>query len=231
MGKHHHYPFVGAMKLLVLANSYKLGNRCVAGIDLDTGKWVRPVSQLPGGAIPELKTAVRKDGRLVPVAPLDVVEFEVGQNRATPHHPEDVELRGPFSLIGNMSIAELRAKFPEVVQDEGPIFGDYSDRIPAAAVLSIGSHSSLMLMQVSRFGFDKTLNIRGNPQFRGSWGERPKHVDLVITDPEFVHVRQSLASGLIDGALVTISLGEELKGAHFKLIAAVLPLGEIIPSA
>jgi hypothetical protein len=215
------------MRLLVLANSYKLSNRCVAGIDLDTGKWIRPVGQLLDGSILEHKTAVRKNGRFVPIVPLDVVEFEVGQNRATPHHPEDVELRGPFSLIGNMSIAELRAKFPEVVQDEGPIFGDYSDRIPAAAVLSIGSHSSLMLMQVSRFGFDKTLNISGNPQFRGSWGERPKHVDLVITDPQFVHVRGSLSSGLIDGALVTISLGEELKGAHYKLIAAVLPLGQV----
>ena len=219
------------MRLLVLANSYKLSNRCVAGIDLDTGKWIRPVGQLLDGSILEHKTAVRKNGRFVPVVPLDVVEFEVGQNRATPHHPEDVEFMGPFSLIGKMSIAELRAKFPEVVQDEGPIFGDYSDRIPGAVVSSIGGRSSLVLMQVSRFGFDKTLNVSGNPQFRGSWGERPKHVDLVITDPEFVHVRQSLASGLIDGALVTISLGEELKGAHFKLIAAVLPLGEIIPSA
>ena len=219
------------MKLLVLANSYKLGNRCVAGIDLDAGKWVRPVSQLPGGSIPEKKTEVSKNGRFEPVLPLDIVEFEVGRSRATPHHPEDVEFKGAFTLIGKMTIAELCAKFPAVVQEEGPIFGNYSDRIPGAGVSSIGGRSSLMLMQVSRFGFDKTLNVSGNPQFRGSWGERPEHVDLVITDPEFVHVRQSLASGLINGALVTISLGEELKGAHFKLIAAVLPLGEIIPSA
>jgi hypothetical protein len=219
------------MKLLVLANSYKLGNRCVAGIDLDTGKWVRPVSQSPGGAIPEHKTAVSRSGRFVPVLPLDVVEFEVGRSRATPHHPEDVEVKGPFTLVGNMTIADLRAKYPEVVQEEGPIFGNYSDRIPAGVVSSIGGHSSLMLMQVSRFGFDRTLNVNGNPQFRGSWGERPKHVDLVITDPQFVHVRQSLSSGLIEKALVTISLGEELNGAHFKLIATVFPLGEVIPSA
>jgi len=93
------------MKLLVLANSYKLGNRCVAGIDLDTGKWVRPVSQSPGGAIPEYKTAVSKSWRFVPVLPLDVVEFEVGRSRATPHHPEDVELMGALTLVGNMTIA------------------------------------------------------------------------------------------------------------------------------
>ena len=219
------------MKLLVLANSYKLGNRCVAGIDLDTGEWVRPVSQLFDGSIPEHKTAVRKNGRFVPVLPLDVVEFEVGRSRATPHHPEDVEFKGAFTLAGNMTIAELRAKLPEVVQDVGPIFGDYSDRIPAGVVSSIGGHSSLKLMQVSRFGFDRTLNANGKPQFRGSWGEGPKHVDLVITDPQFVHVRQSLPSGLIDKTLVTISLGEELNGAHFKLIAAVFPLGEVIQSA
>ena len=32
------------MRLLVMANSKKLKGRCIAGIDIDTGKWVRPVS-------------------------------------------------------------------------------------------------------------------------------------------------------------------------------------------
>ena len=32
------------MELLVLANSTKLRNRCIAGIDLNTDNWVRPVS-------------------------------------------------------------------------------------------------------------------------------------------------------------------------------------------
>ncbi len=30
-------------RIICLANSEKLGERCIAGIDIDTGKWVRPV--------------------------------------------------------------------------------------------------------------------------------------------------------------------------------------------
>ena len=215
------------MKLLVLANSYKLGNRCVAGIDLETGKWVRPVSQSPGGSIPENKTAVSKNGRLVPVLPLDVVEFEVGRSRATPHHPEDVEFMGAFTLAGNMTVAELRAKFPEVVQEEGPIFGDYSDRISGSEILLRKGHQSLLLMYVSKLWFHHKLNIKGNEQNRGSWGYQKERVDLAITDPEFEQVRKSITSRVIDGALVTVSVGENFDGFHYKLIAAVLPLGQV----
>ena len=41
-----------------------------------------------------------------------------------------------------MNIAELRAKFPEVVQDEGPIFGDYSDRISGSEILLRKDHQA-----------------------------------------------------------------------------------------
>jgi len=34
--------------MVCLANSRKNGKRCIAGIDLDTGNWVRPVKK--GGA-------------------------------------------------------------------------------------------------------------------------------------------------------------------------------------
>lgn len=30
-------------RIICLANSWKLKERCIAGIDIDTGKWVRPV--------------------------------------------------------------------------------------------------------------------------------------------------------------------------------------------
>ena len=39
--------------VLCLANSKKLAERCVAGIDVRTGEWVRPVSRIgKQGAVP-----------------------------------------------------------------------------------------------------------------------------------------------------------------------------------
>ncbi len=38
-------------RLVILANSLKLNHRCLAGIELDTGNWVRPVTNFDGGAV------------------------------------------------------------------------------------------------------------------------------------------------------------------------------------
>jgi len=39
--------------VIILAKSYKLGQRCIAGIFYDTGEWVRPVTAWNGGSIDE----------------------------------------------------------------------------------------------------------------------------------------------------------------------------------
>ena len=47
-------------RLVVLANSWKHSDWCIAGIDLDTGNWVRPVTQLKDGRIP--RSAMKLEG-------------------------------------------------------------------------------------------------------------------------------------------------------------------------
>ena len=58
-------------RIVVLANSWKHHDSCLAGIDLDTGKWVRPVTNLDDGRIP--KTSM-KLGTYFPTL-LDVLEI------------------------------------------------------------------------------------------------------------------------------------------------------------
>jgi len=58
-------------RIVVLANSWKHHDWCLAGIDLDTGKWVRPVTNLDDGRIP--KTSM-KLGTYFPTL-LDVIEM------------------------------------------------------------------------------------------------------------------------------------------------------------
>lgn len=59
-------------RLICLANSRRDGGRCIAGIDIDSGQWIRPIPP-GGGAIPEEKTLL--GSRLL--APLDVIELEL----------------------------------------------------------------------------------------------------------------------------------------------------------
>ena len=60
--------------LLVLANSYKNHHRCIAGIDLGSGKWIRPLSRkTPGGEVSQVESSI--SGGVQPRL-LDVVEID-----------------------------------------------------------------------------------------------------------------------------------------------------------
>ena len=60
-------------KIICLANSYKHGGRCIAGIDQDTGKWIRPVPYTKDRAITNPMMLI--DGK--EPKPLDIVEIPI----------------------------------------------------------------------------------------------------------------------------------------------------------
>ena len=74
-----------AVEMLCLANSWKHGGRCVAGI-LDDGSWIRPVSAAGDGGL-EASVCRLDSGRAVDA--LDVVEIALAEPSPLPHQPEN----------------------------------------------------------------------------------------------------------------------------------------------
>jgi hypothetical protein len=72
--------------MLCLANSIKYGERCLAGIRLDTGGWIRPVSDAEGSALVESQYTTAGDH--IP-SPLDTIEIKVKQQRPKYNQPEN----------------------------------------------------------------------------------------------------------------------------------------------
>ena len=73
------------MRLVCLANSIKLSSRCVAGIDLKQGRWVRPVSRLHDGILSPIHYWLpgKQDPR-----PLDILD--IGLDAPSPNYqPEN----------------------------------------------------------------------------------------------------------------------------------------------
>ncbi len=58
-------------QIVCLANSKKHGDRCIAGIETSTGKWIRPVSNLDDGRVPINMCLVDGEEPL----PLDILEI------------------------------------------------------------------------------------------------------------------------------------------------------------
>ncbi len=79
------------VRMVCLANSWRPGGRCVAGIDLETGEWVRPIPK-GGSAIPEDDTHFA-DHELVP---LDVVDVELA--------PATLETKAPAARASWITI-------------------------------------------------------------------------------------------------------------------------------
>lgn len=91
--------------LIVLVNSWKHHDYCIAGINPETGRWLRPISALNDGRIP--RDAMKLDGyfpRLIDVIeiPLDDDGPDFGFEREN-----RTILPGDWRLIGRSTIADL----------------------------------------------------------------------------------------------------------------------------
>ena len=59
-------------QIICLANSYKTGGRCIAGIDIETGEWIRPVPENINKAIRDQRMINGREPKL-----LDILEIPV----------------------------------------------------------------------------------------------------------------------------------------------------------
>src|SRR5690349_16424769 len=103
------------MQLICLANSWRPGGRCIAGIDRATGAWIRPVPA-ETDAIPETRCTVGATA----LALLDVFDVGVSMPKETPRYQrENRQLHGwNWVVRGHVSAASLQP----YVDDSAPIF-------------------------------------------------------------------------------------------------------------
>lgn len=96
-------------RMLILANSVKLHERCIAGREVRCdgclyrlGSWLRPVSSYGQG---ELAGCERRYADGKPIAVLDVVDVALAERIANPLQPEN------WLIVGNGAWAEATADF------------------------------------------------------------------------------------------------------------------------
>lgn len=63
-------------RIICLANSKKFGERCIAGIDIPTGQWIRPVYNNEDGSVPRTTRLV--DGKEPEL--LDIIDIPLAIN-------------------------------------------------------------------------------------------------------------------------------------------------------
>lgn len=219
--------------MLCLANSRKYSERCVAGLRLDGGGWVRPIGPNEHGTLHAGHYRLH-NGAYAQV--LDVLRLELGEPRPEPHQPENWLVgHGSWRLLERPAGARhCDLVRPHIVA--GPnLFGNRGDRVPLATLSNAPVDASLALVKPASFRWQVTTARSGRSQLRASFALDSALYNLAVTDPIWEARLRSRVAGTYspeateiqadEELLLTISLGEPfLDGCCYKLIAAVIVL-------
>ncbi len=203
-------------KLVCLANSFKESGRCIAGIDMETSKWIRPVSKQPGGM---LSTTSVSDIKI-----LDILEITLaGDAPDEGCQPENHLVCGPWKKIGRMNPENLL----KYCEDDQVILHNSEKSIPIEYFKNLPKNKwkSLQLIHQTNATFQYT-----------DWPERRKFAAclrfgkhrllyLPITDPE---IRRKLnhEEEISKNCIITVSLATpwEKDNKCYKVVAGVVEL-------
>ncbi|MDQ2096967.1 MAG: hypothetical protein QQW96_04895 [Tychonema bourrellyi B0820] len=217
-------------RIICLANSWKRGERCIAGINELQGKWVRPISDLPDGQIPK---EMRQINRLEP-ALLDVLDIPLA--KTGPDFGFESEnlsiLPGKWRQVGKVPPAYLlkycNSQAYILHNDLRYVTVEYMQSLPK------GDRLTLQLVKAVKITVKKLIQrFEGGNKWEGSIVTKyNQRLTATITDPVFI---RKLELGYLPqkACLVTVSLSmpwrpDDWEGDDpcWKLIAGVIELPE-----
>jgi hypothetical protein len=223
---------VPEFEILCLANSRKMGGRCVAGLTAN-GDWIRSVSNDADGTLYRQHYLM---GNGAEASILDVVQLRTTHPRPVPHQHENWEISGEtWSHRGRLA-PDRAVAFLRQYAEAGPdLFGNRSDRVSYAYLVDHPAPASLALVESGDLEWHITSSISGKRQTRCRFTLQDATYDLSVTDPLWEARLRDLPHGLHAcdrggmpaGAIVflTISLGEPFQGSCFKLVAGIVVVG------
>jgi len=215
---------MASTEILCLAYSMKHGGRCVAGLDLNTGGWVRPVSAAEDGTLSEAACTL-DIGR--PIRPLDVVRIPLREPRPAPHQPENWVIgAGDWRHVEDWSIDDASEYLGEALEPGATLLGDQSKSLGWDVIQEHGVDASLCLVRVTAPRFE----VNDWNRFRARFRRGGTYYDLSCTDLAPWATRAYRQGGIApDGDwYLTVSLGEPWEETNhcYKIVAAGLQIPE-----
>lgn len=207
----------GLMKkvIVVFANSIKNHNHCVAGKDISTGKWIRPVSNVAGAELSNEQCKVSNSGCnfLYPAKPLQKIEIEFSAYAPLIHQPENFIITNTQWIqrykIDNVEINNF-LDAPETLWGFGNKV-NYSEITTGAFKIE----QSLYLVKVQNVTFHVTADAKRRVLF----DYNNNRYNLPVTDPQF----NKLLSGEVQhNDILCVSLAGNYEGSCYKIVATIL---------
>lgn len=185
--------------IVVFANSVKHGKHCVAGKDVQTGQWIRPVGDTAGAELDHNQCICANPyGRYI-VKPLQKVEIELKAHSLLANQPEnflvgDAKWTQRYKIEAHEVINYLDT--PETLWGTGNrvVFSQIEDG-------TVQITQSLYLVKVDNFEIYKNMDNKR----RASFSYNGNNYDLPVTDPNFENHLQNPQHQ----SILCVSLGEK----------------------
>ena len=133
-----------SVDLICLANSYKWNCRCLAGLRVDGGGWVRPVSDREHGELQygQYRLPDHSEPHL-----FDVIRVGLSHRQPAPHQPENWLVdNSPWALLERPASADHRRVVSAAVFGGPALFGNTGRSVPQAQFRSRPARESLVLV-------------------------------------------------------------------------------------
>lgn len=187
-------------QIICLANALKYGDRCIAGIDPTTGRWIRPVSDLADGRI-------TRDMRLIDgqePAILDLLEIPLGEPNATELENRSL-LPGVWKRVGRVAPRDVLhyCRHDEILHN-----AEKYVTVTALNALPLSQRRTVQLVYAQEFSVCSKPRAQGGRSWKGSLVTQTGRTltNAIITDPRLID-RLEADSPLQTPCLVTVSLG------------------------
>jgi len=203
--------------IIVLANSRKMMNRCIAGIDIDTGKWIRPCYGDGNDGIPyDIRQVNGGEPKL-----LDVIRLSLkkdGPNRE--YQPENRGLfKKRWEKIAEASIRDVI----KYVNTRTPIFYNATDRVGIREIEKIPRQDRYSLCLIETKVKFVTGAADGKKRVYANFKYGKVEYRLTVTDFEFEKSFPPYSERETE-CLLTISLGVPYRNYCYKLVAGVIEI-------
>lgn len=214
-------------EIIILANSAKKGGHCVAGKDIKTGEWIRPVSTIYGGELSREQVTLRSHNYEWVAKTLNKVIINFHYHTPLSNQPENHLINlSPWkpNFKFNRKNLDKYLDTPEHIW----MYSSKQDRVDYRLFEHglIQNHQSLYLIKVELITYSVVLNTQGKQRLKGKFIYNDFEYTFPVTDPVYWKYKNApLGHTFIEtDKYLCLSLGEkfEATGECFKLIAAVI---------
>lgn len=212
-------------EIVILAKSIKHRDFCIAGKDIETGEWVRPVSTRDGDAISNEQSKAyftNETNQLIgyPCKLLQKVRIpflgHVPLNYQRENYLIDNNRRWQQNFKINTNQLSDYLDHPE------NLWGSNQNYICAdMMIIQNPNRNSLYLIEVTNVDLTAENDISGHRRRRISFEYNGSSYNFACTDPNFDNILGNNDSMNFTNLILCVSLGENYQGRHYKLVAAI----------